>query len=91
MPDLNLPGLMIEGKKETDNEHIFTVSVKEAPPVVDCCLLQKLVSNGRKEAFFTDTQMFGKPVTLRMLRQRYKCQTCYQPHILDTRKFNGPP
>lgn len=73
---LNLPGLIVEGMKETDEEQTFTVSVKEEPPEVDCCLLQKLVSNGRKEAFFTDTPMFGKKVTLRMLRQRYKCQAC---------------
>jgi len=73
---LNLPGLIVEGMKETDEEQTFTVSVKEEPPDVDCCLLQKLVSNGRKEAFFTDTPMFGKTVTLRMLRQRYKCQAC---------------
>lgn len=67
---LNLPGLIVEGMKETDEEQTFTVSVKEEPPDVDCCLLQKLVSNGRKEAFFTDTPMFGKTVTLRMLRER---------------------
>lgn len=76
MLDLNLPGLRIEGMKESPEETVFSVAVTEAPPEVDCCLLQRLVSNGRKEAFFTDTQMFGKPVVLRMLRQRYKCQEC---------------
>jgi transposase len=73
---LNLTGLHVEGMKETDDEYTISVAVQEEPPDVDCCLLQKLVSNGRKEAFFTDTPMHGKQVTLRMLRQRYKCQEC---------------
>lgn len=73
---LNLPDLVVEGMKETPDEYIISVSVKEEPPDVDCCLLQKLVSNGRKEAFFTDTPMHGRCVRLRMLRQRYRCQAC---------------
>ena len=73
---LNLPDLIVEGMKETADEYIISVTVKEEPPDVDCCLYQKLVSNGRKEAFFTDTPMHGRRVTLRMLRQRYKCQAC---------------
>lgn len=54
-PMLNLPGLVVDGMKESADEYIITVAVKEDPPDFDCCLLQKLVLNGRKEAFFTDT------------------------------------
>jgi transposase len=73
---LNLSGLAVENVKETEDECVFSVAVSEEPPDVDCCLLQKLVLNGRKEAFFTDTPLYGKRVTLRMLRQRFKCQAC---------------
>jgi transposase len=73
---LNLAGLRVESVKETDDEYVFTVAVSEDPPTVDCCLLQELVANGRKEAFFTDTPMHGKRVNLRMMRQRYLCKAC---------------
>lgn len=76
---LNLSGLAVESVKETDEEYLISASVSEEPPDVDCCLLQKLVLNGRKEAFFTDTPMHGKRVLIRMLRQRYKCQACGKP------------
>lgn len=78
-PMLNLSGLAVESVKETDEEYLISASVSEDPPDVDCCLLQKLVMNGRKEAFFTDTPMHGKRVLIRMLRQRYKCQACASP------------
>lgn len=76
---LNLSGLSIESVKEKEDDYLFSVAVSEDPPDFDCCLLQELVLNGRKEAFFTDCTMHGKRVELRMMRQRYKCKACGKP------------
>ena len=73
---LNLSGLAMESVKETEDDYTITVAVSEDPPTVDCCLLQKLVLNGRKEATFTDCTMHGKRVEIRVMRQRYRCQAC---------------
>lgn len=73
---LNLPGLIEEHVKETEDEYVISASVSEDPPAFDCCLLQRLVSNGRKEAFYVDTPIHGKRVTIRLMRQRYRCQEC---------------
>lgn len=83
---LNLDGLVVENRAETEKQYDFIVRATTGP--APCCLTPP-VRNGLKRVKYLDLPMHGRHVVIWADRQRYKCscgRTIYQtiPHMNDT-------
>ena len=80
---LNLPGYKTTGVEQT-KEH-FTIKAEPTLGSEDCPFCQFpaaefLVKFGAKAQEFLDAPMRGKPVTVVVERQRYRCKNCGRTH-----------
>lgn len=73
---LGLDGFEVVGQENGAGGLVIDVALV-APEIEPCaCGNQRVYRHGRRTVHFRDHAIRGKPVTLRLKRQRYRCQGC---------------
>ncbi len=77
MDILNLPNLEIIDVKEKETGFYITAkTTTETKYCLACSQAAKLSKYGTKEQIIMDSPIRGKPVGIKLIRQRYKCKGC---------------
>lgn len=78
LPDniLHLPQYQVLGCKSTDDEMHFQVDVPDPIACEECGVQGEFVRFGKRDVPYRDLPIYGKRVTLWVVRRRYTCRAC---------------